>query len=133
MFWSNAPKWVESLATAVDPAPHNVAFCLALLDLVRRLTWERESPHDAARLNPDRVTHSPPGHRSESGTKWGRLRGQLLVIGGVGEVGVPAVEVVGEVVVEDSGADLEQQVGSAGCPAHLLFFDHAFADDLVDG
>jgi len=39
----------------------------------------------------------------ESGTKWGRLRGQLLVIGGVGEVGVPAVEVVGEVVVEDSG------------------------------
>jgi hypothetical protein len=52
-----------------------------------------------------------------------RLRGQLLVVGGVGEVGVPAVEVVGEVVVEDSGADLEQQVGSAGCPAHLLFFD----------
>ena len=24
MFWSNAPKCVESLATAVDPSPHKV-------------------------------------------------------------------------------------------------------------
>jgi hypothetical protein len=55
------------------------------------------------------------------------------VIGGVGESGVPASVVVGEGVVEDSGADLEQQVGPAGAPAHLLLFDHAFADDLVDG
>lgn len=60
----------------------------------------------------------------ESGTNRGKLRGQGLWIGrGVGEVGVPAVEVVGEVVVEDSGADLEQQVGAAECPPHLLFFD----------
>jgi hypothetical protein len=42
------------------------------------------------------------------------------------------VKVVGELVVEDAGADLEQEVGAAGCPAHLLFFDHALADDLVD-
>jgi hypothetical protein len=46
--------------------------------------------------------------RSESGKNWGRLRGQFLVIGGVGEVGVPAVEVVGELVVEDPGAYLEE-------------------------
>jgi hypothetical protein len=30
------------------------------------------------------------------------------------------VEVGGQVVVEDPGADLEQQVGAAGCPPHLL-------------
>ena len=42
------------------------------------------------------------------------------------------MKVAGELVVEDAGADLEQQVGAAGCPAHLLFFDHALADDLVD-
>ncbi len=42
------------------------------------------------------------------------------------------MKVVGELVVEDAGADLEQQVGAAWCPAHLLFFDHALADDLVD-
>ena len=32
------------------------------------------------------------------------------------------MEVAGELVVEDAGTDLEQQVGAAGCPAHLLFF-----------
>jgi len=50
----------------------------------------------------------------ESGTSWGRSCGQRLSVGGVGELGVPAVEVVGELVVEDTGADLQQQVGAAG-------------------
>ena len=45
---------------------------------------------------------------------------------------MPAVEVAAELVVEDSGADLLQQAGAAGSPAHLLFFDHALGDDLVD-
>jgi hypothetical protein len=30
------------------------------------------------------------------------------------------------------GADLEQQVGASGSPAHLLLLDHAFAHYLVD-
>jgi len=51
---------------------------------------------------------------SESRTNWGRSRGRRLSVGGVGELGVPAVEVVGELVVEDTGADLQQQVGAAG-------------------
>ena len=55
-----------------------------------------------------------------------RLCGQRLVIGGVGESWVPASVVLGEGVVEDAGAYLEEQVCSAGAPAHLLFFDHAF-------
>src|SRR5216683_3613676 len=46
---------------------------------------------------------------------------------------VPAMEGVGEVVVQDAGADLEQQVSPSGCPAHLLLFDHPLADNLVDG
>jgi hypothetical protein len=57
----------------------------------------------------------------------------VLSIWGVGEVGVPAPVIVGEGVVEDPGAYLEEQVCSAGAPPHLLFFDHAFADHLVDG
>jgi hypothetical protein len=27
---------------------------------------------------------------------------------------------------------LEQEAGAAGCPAHLLFLDHALGDDQVD-
>ena len=63
----------------------------------------------------------------------GRSRGQCLSSCGVGEAGIPAVEVRGELVVEDAGADLEEQVGSTRSPAHLLFLHHAFADDLVHG
>ena len=44
----------------------------------------------------------------ESAKNWGRLRGKGLGVGGVGKAGVPAAEVVGEVVVEHSGADLER-------------------------
>jgi len=71
--------------------------------------------------------------KKESGTNWGRSRGQCLPICGVGEAGIPAVEVRGQFVVEDAGADLEEQVGSTRSPAHLLLLHHAFADDLVDG
>ena len=46
--------------------------------------------------------------RDESGTNRGRLRGLVLPVGGVGEVGVPASVVVGVGVVEYPGADLEQ-------------------------
>jgi hypothetical protein len=56
-----------------------------------------------------------------------------LSISGVGEAGIPAVKVGSQFVVEDAGADLEEEVGSAWGPAHLLFLDHAFADDLVHG
>jgi hypothetical protein len=31
------------------------------------------------------------------------------------------VKVPGEFVVEDAGADPEQEAGAPGCPAHLLF------------
>ena len=44
----------------------------------------------------------------ESGKNHGRLCGDVLVVGRVGEAGVPAVEFLGEVVVEDAGADLKQ-------------------------
>ena len=43
------------------------------------------------------------------------------------------MEVLGEGVVEDPGADLQEQVSAAGAPAHLLLLDHAFGYDLVDG
>src|SRR5664280_1163400 len=54
-------------------------------------------------------------------SKWGRpqphvrgSRGERLNRGVrcSGEVGVPAVEVVGELVVEDAGADLNEQMGA---------------------
>ncbi len=47
------------------------------------------------------------GSEVESGTNRGRLRGQVLLIGCVGEVGVPAPVVVGEGVVKYPGADLQ--------------------------
>ena len=68
----------------------------------------------------------------ESGALWGRLRREWHRVRRPAETGVPAAEFVGELVVEDPGADLQQQVGAAGCPAHLLLFDHALGDDLVD-
>jgi len=51
----------------------------------------------------------------ESGTKWGRLRGERYGVRCPAEAGVPAVKVAGELVIEDAGADLEQEVGAAGC------------------
>jgi hypothetical protein len=72
------------------------------------------------------------GTTKESGAIRGRQRGEVPLFGGVREGRVP-VEVVGEFVVEDSGADLEQEVGTARGPTHLLLVDHAFADHLVDG
>jgi hypothetical protein len=50
-----------------------------------------------------------------------------------GEAGVPAGEVGGEVVVENTGPDLQEKVGAAGRPPHLLLLDHTAADDPVDG
>jgi len=59
---------------------------------------------------------------TESETKWGRLRRERHRVQRLVEAGLPAVEVARELVVEDAGADLQQEVGSAaGCPAHLLF------------
>jgi hypothetical protein len=51
----------------------------------------------------------------------------------MGEAGIPAGEVSGQVVVEDSGADLQEQMGALRGPAHLLLFDHALGHHLVDG
>ena len=45
------------------------------------------------------------------------------------EAGVLAAPVAGELVVEDVDAGLGQEAGVAGCPAHLLLFDHALASD----
>ena len=81
-----------------------------------------------------------PAMKATSSIRWeSRARqtvGDWLIVGGcfgrVGEAGVPAGEVGGEVVVEGTGADLEQQVGAARTPAHLLFLHHPLAHDLVD-
>jgi hypothetical protein len=79
----------------------------------------------------ERPIDSDPVELRERGKPW-ELRGQQLIAqcvrfrGRVGESGIPAVEVVGELVVEDSDADLKEQVGTLWGPAHLLFFDHAF-------
>jgi hypothetical protein len=42
---------------------------------------------------------------TESGTKWGRLRGERRGVRRLVKAGVPAVEVAGELVVEDAGTD----------------------------
>jgi hypothetical protein len=57
----------------------------------------------------------------ESGKKRGRLGCPLCLdwCSESDEGWVPALEVVGELVVQDAAADLEQQVSPLGCPAHL--------------
>jgi hypothetical protein len=72
------------------------------------------------------------GERNFLGEATRLTRGEHCGIWGAGEGGVPTPEVVGELVVEDPGTDLKERVGATGCPAHLLFFDHALADHLVD-
>jgi hypothetical protein len=53
---------------------------------------------------------------SESGAIRGTLRVEVPLFGGVSEGPVPAVEVVGEFDVEDSGVDLAQEMGTARDP-----------------
>ncbi|WP_198955575.1 MULTISPECIES: SulP family inorganic anion transporter [unclassified Frankia] len=40
---------------------------------------------------------------------------------------------VGRDIVENASGRAQTDVGTSGCPAHLLFVDHASADDLVGG
>jgi len=67
---------------------------------------EHRIPGEMRALIEGMALRRPPPR--ESGTNRGRLRGLILPVGGVGEVGVPALVVVGEGVVEYPGADLEQ-------------------------
>jgi hypothetical protein len=69
------------------------------------------------------------GSRRRAGQSGGRLHRERRWIWRLVKAGVLAAEVAGELVVEDVGADLEQEAGAAGCPAHLLLFDHALASD----
>ncbi len=46
---------------------------------------------------------------------------------------VPSLDVVVELVVENTGANLKEPMRSGGCPAHLLFLYHPFRDDLILG
>jgi len=47
--------------------------------------------------------------------------------------GVPARQRGAPIPVQHLGPDLQQKVGAALAPAHLLFFHKPFADHLVDG
>ena len=75
--------------------------------------------------SPTSAKAGTPRHPRKSGTKRGRLRRERCWICRLVEAGVLAAEVASELVVEDVGADLEQEAGAAGCPAHLLLLEHA--------
>lgn len=109
-------SWQSMAGTGLDP---DWVFTAGLIDYAAR----RPTPASLALLT--------AGSRERE--NWGRLRGKGLGVGRVGKAGVPAAEVVGEVVVEHAGADLKEQVRAARRPPHLLVLHHPFADDLVDG
>src|ERR1700732_398267 len=46
---------------------------------------------------------------------------------------MPALEVASQLLIEHSRPDLQEFMRALRCPAHLLFFDEALADNLVDG
>jgi len=48
------------------------------------------------------------------------------------ELRIPSAEDTLKLVVEHPGAALQEQVGAALGPLHLLTLDHALADHLVD-
>jgi hypothetical protein len=55
----------------------------------------------------------------ESGTKCGRLRGELLAARPLPEGGVQAVEHADQIIVEHARGDLEQEMGTLRRPPHL--------------
>ena len=46
---------------------------------------------------------------------------------------IPTLESILPVLIDDLKTYLEEQASACLRPAHLLFLDKAFADDLVDG
>lgn len=81
---------------------------------------------------------SPVTVDNDETTDWHTHRRASHSVGGSGRRdrlfgGMPSSDVVVELVVEDAGSDLQQAVSSGGGPAHLLFLDHPFRDDLVHG
>src|SRR6266849_3245283 len=68
----------------------------------------------------------------ESGTIRGRSCRRQRCLGRGHELRIPAAEGVAQLVIEDACPDLEQEVGTLRCPAHLLLLDHPFAHHLVD-
>ena len=48
------------------------------------------------------------------------------------EARIPAAECRFPLVIQDARADLQQEMGAAFGPLHLLFFHHALAHDLID-
>ena len=51
----------------------------------------------------------------------------------LGKIWVPLPEYIPKLIIQDTGADLQQQVGTLLASAHLLFFDHPLAHKLVNG
>src|SRR6267142_2631765 len=45
---------------------------------------------------------------------------------------MPSFKILPQLPIENTCADLQQRVCTAQRPTHLLFFDHALRDDLVD-
>ena len=45
---------------------------------------------------------------------------------------MPALEIAAQLLIEHTGSDLQQMVGSRWGPSHLLFLHKPLADNLVD-
>jgi len=60
--------------------------------------------------------------RKRERDKPGRRPRHRLPVGGMGEARVPPVDVIRKVVVEDTGTDLEREVGSPGLQRICRFF-----------
>src|ERR1035437_4451392 len=71
-------------------------------------------------------------HKLESGRIRVSGRGVDLRIDSWTECWVPSSECVLPFLIEYAGSDLEQEMGSALAPPHLLAFCHPLADNLID-
>ena len=76
----------------------------------------------------DATAHGTPKNCGSSGCLSCFLTPRISV-----ECRIPATESGAQVLVEDPRMDLQQQVGSAWTPGHLLLLHHPLADHLIHG
>ncbi len=88
-------------------------------------------------LNTIPVERQPvyPGSREieRDRKKTGELCGSRLILGFRIESRIPLLELASEFFIQHLCPYLQEQMGPATTPAHLLFFDEPFAQNLIHG
>src|SRR5215475_10348646 len=69
--------------------------------------------------------------RAETKKKTGELCGSRLILGFRIESRIPLLELASDIFIQHLCPYLQEQMGAAATPTHLLFFDEPFAQNLI--